>query len=196
MTLNDGKFEALRCGNHPAQNIAYKTDGGEDTEFKSSVRDLGVLVQSDAKFQEHIAETVKKCRRQVGWILRVFQTRDEAPMMMLYKSLVVPIAEYCCQLWNPSAISQISNIEAIQRSFTSKIAGLQDLDYWERLKRLSLYSLQRRRERYLIIYVWKIIRGLSPNFLREDLKIKTFGENSRLGRCQLPPLVRSGEVLR
>ena len=46
----------------------------------------------------------------------------------------------------------------------------------------------------MIIYVWKIIRGLSPNFQREDLKIKTFGEDSRLGRrCQLPPLVRSGE---
>ena len=28
---------------------------------------------------------------------------------------------------------------------------------------LHLYSLQRRRERYIIIYVWKILEGKAPN---------------------------------
>ena len=39
-----------------------------------------------------------------------------------------------------------------------------DMPYHERLKSLGLYSLQRRRERYCIIYIWKIIEGLAPNF--------------------------------
>ena len=37
------------------------------------------------------------------------------------------------------------------------------LSYSKRLEVLKLYSLQRRRERYGIIYVWKIIEGLVPN---------------------------------
>ena len=37
------------------------------------------------------------------------------------------------------------------------------MNYWERLKHLGLYSLQHRRERYQIIYVWKILEGLVPN---------------------------------
>ena len=36
-------------------------------------------------------------------------------------------------------------------------------NYWERLKVLNLYFLQRRRERYMIIHVWKILKGLCPN---------------------------------
>ena len=32
------------------------------------------------------------------------------------------------------------------------------------LKSLGLYYLQRRRERYCIIYIWKMIEGLAPNF--------------------------------
>jgi hypothetical protein len=32
-----------------------------------------------------------------------------------------------------------------------------------RLKALKLYSLERRRERYTVLYMWKIIRGLVPN---------------------------------
>ena len=34
---------------------------------------------------------------------------------------------------------------------------MQGLSYPERLAVLKLYSLQRRRERYIIIYVWKIL---------------------------------------
>ena len=37
------------------------------------------------------------------------------------------------------------------------------MTYWARLKELRLYSLQRRRERYLIIYVFKILSSTVPN---------------------------------
>ena len=55
-------------------------------------------------------------------------------------------------------------IEKTQRSFTIYIAGMQGLSYPERLSVLKLYSLQRRRERYIIIYVWKILECQVPNF--------------------------------
>ena len=42
--------------------------------------------------------------------------------------------------------------------------GMNDMPYHERLKSLGLYSLQRIRERYCIIYIWKIIEGLDSNF--------------------------------
>ena len=38
------------------------------------------------------------------------------------------------------------------------------MPYHERLKSLGIYFLQRRRERYCTIYIWKIIEGLAPNF--------------------------------
>ena len=40
---------------------------------------------------------------------------------------------------------------------------MKGLSYPERLTVLKLYSLQRRRERYIIIYVWEILEGLVPN---------------------------------
>ena len=48
----------------------------------------------------------------------------------------------------------IYELEKIQKSFTSKINGIEELDYHERLKKLNLYSLERRRERFMIIYGW------------------------------------------
>ena len=50
-------------------------------------------------------------------------------------------------------------------------------------KEMSLMSLQRRRERYIILQVWKFLSGVSPN----DIGMK-FRETSRRGTIT-PPLV-------
>ena len=36
-------------------------------------------------------------------------------------------------------------------------------NYWDRLSIMKLYSVQRRHERYRIIYIWKILQGIVPN---------------------------------
>ncbi len=120
-------------------------------------------MSSDATFTHHYSKIVETARRMSGWVLRTFQTREEKCMLTLWKSLILPKLEYCCQLWSPHKIQDITALEAVQRTFTSRIHGAQHLNYWERLQHLQLYSLQRRRERYIVIYVWKILEGLAPN---------------------------------
>ena len=121
----------------------------------------------------------------MGWIFRVFKTREFTPMLTLYRALVLPILEYCCQLWHPQALGLIRQVEGVQRSFTYRIDQMRDLDYWQRLERLKLYSLERRRERYLIIYVWKVLQDMAPNFEGRDCICTE--ENARRGRlCVLP----------
>ena len=85
-------------------------------------------------------------------------------MFILFKSIVLLRLDYGFQLWSPFLIKHITQLEKIQRSFTKHITGMNYIPYHERLNSLGLYSLQRRRERYCIIYIWKIIEGLAPNF--------------------------------
>lgn len=152
------------------------------------VKDLGVFMSSNAKFLSQINESVRKGSRHAGWILRVFRTREPPAMLTLYRSMVLPHLEYCCPLWSPTKIGKVRQIEAVQRNFTSKITSVANLSYWERLKALDLYSLERRRERYLILYVFKIIQNVTPNFDSAKFEIKcTFSQ--RRGRiCTIPPI--------
>ena len=106
-------------------------------------------------------------------------------MLTLYKSLVRSHLEYCFPLWNPSKICGIQELESGQRPFTSKIHGLQHLHYWERLKTLTIMSLQRRRERYVIMHMWKILHGLTSN----DLQVQ-FTVSPRLGNLAKVPSFR------
>ena len=99
----------------------------------------------------------------MGWVLRVFQSLQRSLVLTLLVSLVIPLLEYCCQLYNPWKAKDIQAIEAIQRTFTFKITEVQHLLYWARLYELKLYSLQIRRERYIIIYIWKITQHMIPN---------------------------------
>ena len=100
-----------------------------------------------------------------SWILRTFKTRTPELMLTTWKSLVQPILDYCSQLWSPSKKGLIQEIEDIQRSFTRKVYGCVDEDYWGRLKKLHLYSLERRRERYQIIYIWKTMEKFANHFI-------------------------------
>ena len=72
--------------------------------------------------------------------------------------------DYCSPIWSPIQQKEIKELEDIQREFTRRIAGMKDLDYWERLTYLNLYSQERRRERYSIIFVWKISVGLTKGY--------------------------------
>ena len=40
------------------------------------------------------------------------------------------------------------------------IAGMEGTDYIDRLASLGMYSQERRRERYQVIFIWKICQGL------------------------------------
>ena len=78
----------------------------------------------------------------------------------------------------------------VQRSFLRKIDGMNGLDYWKQLQALKINSLERRWERYQIIYVWKILEGLVPN-LSGSSKIEPRMSDRRGRSCYRQALDRN-----
>ena len=146
-------------------------------------------MSDSCQFHDHILKICQTANKVAAWVLRTFKTRQKTLMLTLFKSLVLPHLEYCCQLWNPSKAKDIQLLENVQRSFTRKINGCTSLDYWARLRSMNLYSLERRRERYMIIYVWKMIEGLVPNI---GLFYHESGRRGRL--CDIPAIRRKASL--
>ena len=97
--------------------------------------------------------------------------------MMMFNSYIRSKLDYCSLIWNPHKKEEIDKIERIHQNFTSKIRGLEQMDYCERFKKLGLYCLERRRERFLIINAWQQLEGERENVL----KLRTGKEGRR--RC-------------
>ena len=188
MALHEEKFEVLHYTLNRPQLLSalpfsyefrdYTTPAGSTIHPSTSVRDLGILLSDDCSWTLHIARISLDARRMAGWVCRAFKSRSATTMMTLYKSLVRCKLEYCSPLWSPFKVGNIQTIEDVQRFFTRKVEGMEGLRYPERLKALRLQSLQRRRERYTIIQMWKIYNGASPNstgirfYLHQRLGIK------------------------
>ena len=101
-------------------------------------------------------------------------------MKTLWKYMIEPKLEYCSQLWSPDDQISINLIEAVQRHFLYRVAGMENMHHWDRLKQLGLYSQERRRERYMVLFLWKISEGLVHGY---DV---TFVDSGRRGRMAIP----------
>ena len=158
-TKNQALFNELPFNNP----LNYQLSNSTQIESSPYVKDLGVFVDVNLNWNVHIQNISSKARQVCAWILSVFYTRDKCTMLTLFNSLVRPKLEYSSEIWNPFLRKDILRVEGIQRTFTSKINGMHNFDYWERLTYLNILSLQRRRERNIIINVFKIKNQLIPN---------------------------------
>ena len=191
MSFNHKKFEALRYGKDSVLKLTtnYVSPAGTIIDDKDQVRDLGVTMSSDCTFKEHINKMCLSARNMCSWILRTFKSRSPDLMLTTWKSLVLPILDYCSQLWSPQKRGEIQQIEEIQKSFTRKIWMTNGKgNYWNRLRSLHLYSLERRRERYRIIYTWKILEGMVPNLTSERSRINPTTSLRHGRKCVIPPI--------
>ena len=97
-------------------------------------------------FDSHISSLSRKCNNLAGWILRSFVSRDRLTILTLFKSLVISRLDYASQLWSPHKISQITQIEKVQRSFTKHIAGSQ------LSRETSNFTLSKDEERDIVLF--------------------------------------------
>ncbi|KAL5248617.1 hypothetical protein ACHWQZ_G017709 [Mnemiopsis leidyi] len=193
MALHRDKFEYM-CHitfnkNHTLPELPfisefYQYTVSTDTSLEPvhQLRDLGILISSDLSWSPHIRAIADKARQKASWVLSVFHTRSPMIMLTFYKSMVRSLVEYCCPLWHPSKISDIQELESVQKTFISRIAGMREMHYWDCLVHLSLMSLQRRRERFIILHMWKILHGKTSN----DLNIR-FVARPRFGNLAIIP---------
>ena len=151
MEFNGDKFECIRywpdedLGAVFKQEFKYANEEGQTIEEKEHIKDLGVLLSNDLSFSQHINKMVSSCGKIVGWALRTFRTRSKTTMLVLWNSLIQSRLDYCSQLWSPSLASEIAKIEDVQRHFTKKIDGMEDLSNRERQKKLNLFSQERHQ---------------------------------------------------
>ena len=179
MELNKEKFQLIQYGNKDHLKGDYTLDSENTLKPSADIKDLGVTVSNDLSWLKHMTVIINEGKKFTSWILRCFKTRSPV-ILYLFKTFVISKLEYASPLWMPYMKKDIEKIEALQRSLTSKLDGLENLNYHQRLQSLKLYSLQRRRERFCIITIYKILNNLHPNQLNLQ-----FYETPRFGmKCR------------
>ena len=117
-------------------------------------KDLGVHVDADLSFEEHIATKIMKANQIMGLIRRTFTYLDKESFKKLYTALVRPHLEYAQAVW--SHLKKYQDLaERVQTRATKLVDHMDALDYSERLKAINLPTLSFRRYRGDMIEVFK-----------------------------------------
>lgn len=85
------------------------------------------------------------------------------------RTFVPSCLDWCSRLWILYRVKLEAELVEIQRHNIKKYYLVNIDKLLERLKKLKLYSLEKRCERYAVIRTWKISEDLVPNFVIETL---------------------------
>ena len=99
---------------------------------------LGVIIDMDLTFEEHMATKIGKANGIIGLIRRTFSYLDGDTFKKLYTSFVRPLLEYANSVWSPHLRKHIKMLESVQIRVTKLVDGMKSMSYTERLQALNL----------------------------------------------------------
>ena len=186
LKFNGPKCGSLHMGASNEKHDYYITINGETFTLNKTVleKDLGVFIDPDLSFNEHITTKVNKANSMCGLLMRTITYKSRDIMIPLYKALIRPIIEYANPVWAPYLRKYIDLIENVQHYFTRCVIGMRNLDYESRLRALRLPSLEFRRVRGDLIEVYKICHKIYDPITTKSLL--TFADsNTRAHKYKL-----------
>jgi len=158
LSLSVGKCTVLHFG-HANTGASYAID---DVSLKAvgQARDFGVIVDVTLKVSDQCAAAVHRAYAIGHMIFRSFELArvDRAFALEIYCIFVRPQLEYATQVWSPYQHKDIATVEQVQHWYTRKMPGSAGLEYEERLRRFGLESLELRRLRADMLFVYKVCR--------------------------------------
>lgn len=175
MPFNVSKCKIMHVGKKNSR-VEYKLMGSTISKTTEE-KDLGVFFTDNFKPSLNCNKACKSANKMTGLIRRTITNKNIEGMMILYKTLVRPIIDYCIPVWRPFTKQDTEQIEKVQRRYTKMINGCKEITYENRLVKLGITCLQERHYRADMIQVYKILNDCTDTYPTDFLVL-----NARVGR--------------
>jgi hypothetical protein len=127
------------------------------------INDLGVIFDTELRFNEHMNYILSKSFKMAGFIMRrCWEFHSAEVLKSLYYSLVRSHLEYCCIVWSPYYKTHIKRIERVQVKYANFILykiGIDKnlLSNLQRFHLLNMDSLEIRRIYLTLLFGFRLI---------------------------------------
>ncbi|KAF8382431.1 hypothetical protein PRIPAC_71573 [Pristionchus pacificus] len=190
LPLNEMKCTVVHYGNLSPR--AQYLINGTPLSVSPSIKDLGVLMQSSLKFNDHISRIVSKARAKVNLIFKCFFSTEPGLYSRAFSTFVRPLLEYGSVVWSPHTVTLANHIEGVQRNFSKRLfirCRIPFSLYPDRIAQLSLPTLEHRRLISDILFLHKSIHGfyyyVHPNLFKLSPLVRSLRRSHSL-RIVLP----------
>ena len=128
---------------------------------------LGVTIDDDLNFTEHIKEISTKASKKVGVLNRLRNLIPCRAKLLLYKCFIMPHLTYCHLVWHFCKNSDYRKLERLQERALRTVYRSHSASYEELLGRAKLPTLYNRRLQDTAVLMYKVKCGLTPTCISD-----------------------------
>ena len=133
--------------------------------LKPCVKLLGVFLDCELNFSDHVTHVCKRASRQLNAVRRVAKYLNKDCLMKLFHAFIISNFNYCAIVWHFCSKSSTIKMEKIQKAALRVVFNDYDADYNQLLSMSERSPLLVMRLRTILIEVFKCIRELNPKFM-------------------------------
>ena len=164
----------------------------------NQIKDLGIIICDSLKWSAHINYLYKNASNSSYHITKFSKTTNIWTLIKLYTTYIRPKLEYNTPIWSPNLAKDIRKIEQIQKNFTRfafKKCKIPYSSYSNRLYQLNIKSLEYRRVYFDVIFMFKILNGLSGLNPSQFFKLRPQSYQLRQNKLKIDTINRSNNSL-
>ena len=155
--LSVDKCSVSHCGPHQPNHDYYINSTRSSVD---NFKDLGAKQTADSTYSKQCNDVIAKANSTCGAHRRIFKSGHGSLLWPAFVSYVLPVLSQCSLVWSLYLKSDIAALESVQRIFTRRIRGLEQLSYNVQLPALSALTLENRRHLTDMTKVYKFLHGL------------------------------------
>ena len=193
------KTEYVLFGTHQKLN-QYDFDtmsdiylGDQILNRKPYYKYLGIYLDQTLSFNEHFTRLINKVSSQLAMLSRIRNNLTVYACEKVFSTMIMPKLDYCDFVWNTNLPqSKYHRLEGLQKRAAKIILQDNSLDLKGLLNQLGWKSINARSSIHKLIFVFKCLNSLGPNFFHNCFSKSDHIHNTRRnGKDLIIPKVRT-----
>ncbi len=166
LSLNTSKSKLMLFGTQPQlstfQDVSV-THRGLVLEKCYKFKYLGVMLDSRLTFEEHAIYMKSKTIGKIKLLGRIRHIIDRETAVMLYKTLILPIYDYCDFLYYPLGTTAANSLQVLQNTALRNIIRAEPRTATDILHaQVQMPRLELRRKIHVAEHMYKIMNNMCP----------------------------------
>ena len=162
MQPNPTKFQSIFFGETPQCTVNVDNINIQPTGV---IKLLGVSIDSQLSFSQHINEICRKAGCNLNVLKRVAHSLPQKVKLLLYNTYISCHFNFCPLVWHFCSGADTEKLERLQYRALRFVFADYESDYDSLLLRANMPKLELSRQRQICVQVFKCVHKLAPQYL-------------------------------
>lgn len=165
LKINAKKTKSMILNNKRSLNLNLIVEN-EVIERVEEIKYLGIIIDSELRFESHIDYLCKKIAKKLGFIKRIRKDVTTLTLINIYNVIVKPHFEYCSTVLFLCNEGRIHRLQMLQnRAMRSILRCNRYTSINFMLNSLKWLSVKQRIVMNMLIFVFKVKNNIMPKYL-------------------------------